>query len=127
MYAPSFPDTVYLDTSVLMPAITAGHPYRDPYWNAIKTVQDKVGAAAEIYLADVFLEEIYLHRSNAVSLVDELKLNDHKNLKAFISYFSPTNTNVFVGAYSTYVASEDNPASFAKFLRIVLLIRMKEN
>lgn len=66
----------------------------------------------------MFLEEIYLHRSNAVSLVDELKLNDHKSLKAFISYFSPTNTNVFVGAYSTYVASEDNPASFAKFLRI---------
>lgn len=117
MYSTSFPDTVYLDTSVLMPAITLGHPYRDAYWKAIRTVQEKVGAASEIYLADVFLEEIYLHRSNAVNLVDELKLNDHKNLRAFISYFSPTNTNVFVGAYSTYVAQTDNPGSFSKFLR----------
>ena len=117
MYATSFPDTVYLDASVLMPAITVGHPYRDPYWNAIQTVQQKVGATAEIYVADVFLEEIYLHRNSAVNLVDELQLDKLANLKTFINYFSPTNTNVFVGAYSTYVAAEKHPESFAKFLR----------
>lgn len=117
MYATTFPDTVYLDASVLMPAITTGHPYRDAYWNAIKTVQENAGAASEIYLSDVFLEEIYLHRNHAVSLVDELRLNDRKNLTAFINYFSPTNTNVFVGAYSTYVANTQNAVSFTKFLR----------
>lgn len=116
MYATSFPDTVYLDASVLMPAITHGHPYRLPYWNAITTVQEKVGTTSEIYVADVFLEEIYSHRNNAARLVDELQLNERENLKAFISYFGPTNTNVFVGAYSTYVANEDEPEPFSEFL-----------
>ena len=100
-----------------MPAITAGHPYREPYWNAIKTVQEKGGSTSEICVADVFLEEMYLHRSSAISLVEELRLNKRDNLKAFISYFSPTNTNVFVGAYSTHVASEKDPESFSGFLR----------
>ncbi len=116
MYATSFPDTVYLDASVLMPAITTGHPYREPYWNAIQTVKEKAGGTSEIYVADVFLEEIYLHRNSAVSIVDELQLDKRDNLKTFVSYFSPTNTNVFVGAYSTYVAGEKHPEPFSKFL-----------
>jgi hypothetical protein len=100
-----------------MPAITTGHPYREPYWNAIQTVKEKAGGTSEIYVADVFLEEIYLHRNSAVSIVDELQLDKRDNLKTFVSYFSPTNTNVFVGAYSTYVAGEKNPEPFSKFLR----------
>jgi hypothetical protein len=58
--------------------------------------------------------------------VDELELDKKDNLKTFISYFSPTNTNVFVGAYSTYVASEKNPESFSKFLRATAPYRNEE-
>jgi len=119
MYATSFPETVYLDASVLLPAITAGHPYREPYWKAIQTVQEKVGTTSEVYVADVFLEEIYLHRNNATKLVDELHLHDKDRLRAFISYFSPTNTNVYIGAYSTHVANETKPEAFSKFLETI--------
>jgi hypothetical protein len=116
MNAAAFPNTVYLDASVLMPAVTPGHPYRDAYWNAIKTVQDRVGSTSEIYVADVFLEEIYLHRANSIKTFEELGLDKLENLKAFISYFSPANTNVFIGAYSTHVANTKSPLSFAEFL-----------
>jgi len=117
MYATSFPDTVYLDASVVMPAVTHGHPYQTTYWNAITTVQEKSGTTSEIYVADVFLEEIYSHRNNSERLADELQLNRTENLKAFIGYFGPANTNVFVGAYSTYVANEDRPQPFSEFLK----------
>src|SRR5205814_1736516 len=68
MYSTTFPDTVYLDASVLMPAITSGHPYREAYMDAIHIVQKMVGAESEVYVADVFLEEIYSHRNNAAEL-----------------------------------------------------------
>src|SRR5260370_15422555 len=66
MYATTFPNTVYLDASVLMPALTEGHPNREAYWRAISTVREKAGTASEVYVADVFLEEIYTHRNNAI-------------------------------------------------------------
>src|SRR5271166_1972863 len=116
MYGTSFPETIFLDASVLMPAIAIGHPYRQAYWHAINTVKEKVGTTSEVLVSDVFLEEIYSHRNNAAKVVEELKLDKLDNLKAFIGYFSPTNTNVFIGAYSTFVANSTSPPAFREFL-----------
>jgi hypothetical protein len=79
-------------------------------------VQDRVGSTSEIYVADVFLEEIYLHRANSIKTFEELRLDKLENLKAFISYFGPANTNVFIGAYSTHVANAKSPLPFSEFL-----------
>lgn len=79
-------------------------------------MQDRVGSTSEIYVADVFLEEIYLHRANSIKTFEELRLDKLENLKAFISYFGPANTNVFIGAYSTHVANAKSPLPFSEFL-----------
>jgi hypothetical protein len=72
-------------------------------------VQDRVGSTSEIYVADVFLEEIYLHRANSIKTFEELRLDKLENLKAFVSYFGPANTNVYRSVLDPCREREESP------------------
>ena len=119
MYALSLPEIIYLDSNVLMPAIVRGHPYRPSYLGAITKLQEaatREGASAAVVCADVFLDEIINHRKKAITLVEELGLENPETLKRRIQYFGADNVNVFVGAYSTWISDASGDRSFAKFL-----------
>jgi hypothetical protein len=92
MYALSLPQVIYLDASVLMPAIIPGHPLRLSYVDAIKKVQQ--ASQTRIAVCDVFLEETIKHRQKAIESVRELGLENLESIKKPITYYGSTEVNV---------------------------------
>lgn len=118
MYQSSLPEMVYLDASVVLPAILPGHPYQRAYVQALDKLQQALeteGTAATILIADVFLNEIVTHRRNAINLVAEFGLEDKEVLRRRIQYYGADSGNVFVGAYSSWIA-RNGTGTFERFL-----------
>ncbi len=118
MYQTSLPDMVYLDASVVLPAIAPGHPYQRAYVQALSRLQDALdteGKTATVFIADVFLNEIVTHRKNAIAIVADFGLEDRDVLRKRIQYYGADNVNVFVGAYSSWIA-ERHSGGFGDFL-----------
>lgn len=115
----SLPERVYLDASVLMPAIVEGHPLRPVYVDSLRLLSEaseKAGIPLRVSVGNQFLNEIVSHRELAQQLVDELGLEDPEKLKQHISFYGATNTNVFVAAYASFTRTR-NRTHFREFLR----------
>ncbi len=118
----ALPRAVYLDASVLLPFITAGHPleptYREVIARLARAARQK-GTEMSISVGRQFLEEIVAHRQRAIEMVQSGGLEDPETLSRHIQFHSAVNTNVFVGAFGTAVASDTAPHTFAEFLKDV--------
>ncbi len=113
------PQKVYLDANVLMPAITDGHPLSPVYSDTFKRLADAAkisGFSLKIIVGLQFLNEVVSHRKIAIDLVKENDLEDPEELSKHISYYSAINTNVFVGAYASFVGREKKQLLFDEFL-----------
>lgn len=118
----SLPERIYLDASVLMPAITSGHPLSPVYVDCLKRLSDasiRIGGNLEVIVGHQFLNEIISHRGLATELVRELSLEVPDRLTDHILLYGATNTNVYVAAYSTHVGRERRKILFLEFLREV--------
>jgi SIR2-like domain len=119
-HAYTLPTKLYLDASVLLPAIAEGHPMQAGYNAAIKRLQRaarKAGLRCELVVGTQFLEEIVAHRQNAIELVTNSHLEDPDALASHIIYYGAERTNVFVGAFSSRYADALNERySFVDFL-----------
>ena len=120
LHRSTLPERIYLDASVLMPAIIRGHPYRATYIAAVQRLrqaQERVGNATTVLVLEAFLNEIISHRSKAEEIVREEGLEDPEILAKYVLYAGGTeNTNVFIGAYANVVNSEKTSIRFADFL-----------
>ena len=120
----SLPDRIYLDSNILMPAITAGHPLRPVYEDLLMRLVEanrEVGSDVEIIVGEEFLNEVVSHKGIAVRLVKELQLEEPAQLRRHILFRSAVDTNVFVGAYSGIVGrpsvrKDEDIISFSDFL-----------
>lgn len=118
----TLPERIYLDASVLLPAITPGHPYRPSYTAAIRSLQEaatRAGVASRVLVLDSFLNEVVSHRRNAVALVREGRLEDPARLSRFIDFTGADYTNVYVGGYSSQVGRAERRVPFQQYLREV--------
>lgn len=118
VYSRSLPEIVYLDASVVLPAIVPGHPYQRAYVQSLSKLQqacEAEGSSSTVLIADVFLNEIVTHRKNAMSIVESLGLDDRDTLTRRVQYLGADNVNVFVGGYSSWIAN-GGEGSFAQFL-----------
>ncbi len=118
----TLPQRVYLDASVLLPAITPGHPYRPMYVAAVRRLQEaasKAGLSAAVLVLEPFLNEIVSHRANAIAMVERGDLEDPRRLERLISLTRADYTNVFVGGYSSQVGRAKQALSFRQYLRDV--------
>lgn len=115
----TLPERIYLDASVLLPAITPGHPYRPSYIAAIRSLQDaatRAGISSQVIVLEPFLNEVVSHRSNALRLVERGRLENPDRLLRFIELTGADYTNVYVGGYSSEVGQLDEPISFSQYL-----------
>lgn len=113
------PGTVYLDASVLMPAIVQGHPYSPVYADAISRMQSAAplaGSPTRVFTAKVFLNEIVTHRQLASQQIYDQGLESADELRRYILMWGADKTNVYVGAYASWVGRTEEPISFAEFL-----------
>lgn len=122
MYALSLPETIYLDTNVLLPAIVRGHPRATAYRSAISAIQQastQAGKSSSLFIADVFIDEILSQRSRAVEMVREEKLEDVDVLRRRVLYYGADNINVYISGYSSWIKNAPEAfSSFADYLRI---------
>jgi hypothetical protein len=116
----ALPERIYLDASILLPAITNGHPLRPAYQDALQrldTARRRFGSSLEIAVGQQFLNEVISHRKIAIDMVNALELEDQATLRKHITFYGAENTNVFVGAYASHVGRESKPIRFMEFLR----------
>jgi len=106
LHPATLPEKLYLDASFVMPAIVNGHPYRPAYLEALKRwaeATSTAGLTPRIIVAEEFLEEIVRHRELAVETVRIQELERGEMLKRHILLYGADNTNVFIGAYASWV------------------------
>lgn len=110
IYALALPELIYLDASVLMPAIVLGHPSQEVYSSAIGRLQEasKGLKGTAVQFTDVFLDEIISHRKKAVELVREGGLDDELVLSKRILFYGADKVNVYIGGYSGWLTDNKN-------------------
>jgi hypothetical protein len=119
----ALPETIYLDTNVLMPAITDGHPLQPIYREAIDKLIDagrRSGLLSKVVVGRQFLNEIVSHRRLAIRLAGEMSLEDPKRLQQHILFYSAAPSNVFIGGYAGWIGQhERSDKTFDSYLRQV--------
>lgn len=111
------PRRLYFDASVLMPAIVVGHPFSQPYSEAISRLSSAATSAAvelKRCVSSVYLNEIISHRRNAEDYAKELGADFEELVRMDAMYHGVTNVNVFIGAYAS--TRENEKLTFKKFL-----------
>jgi hypothetical protein len=111
--------TVYLDASVLMPAIVEGHPHGPVYADALSRMTEAAQAAGErtrILTARAFLNEIVAHRALAIAQVEDQGLEDPETLRRHILMWGADRSNVYLGAYASWVGRTGEAVRFSQFM-----------
>jgi hypothetical protein len=113
------PEILYLDASVLMPAIAEGHPYSPLYADAISRLEQaarSTGGRIRVFTAKDFLNEIITHRQRAVEEVLNEGLEDVERLRRYVLLHGAENMNVYIGAYASWVGRSGSAILFGDFL-----------
>lgn len=113
------PENIYLDASVLMPAIVEGHPLQPIYSDAINRLIEasrKANKKINIQVTEGFLNEIITHREKAFIEVDSICLENPDVLSKYLMQFGADNINVFIGAYGSQVERLKKKISFNQFM-----------
>jgi hypothetical protein len=115
----ALPQRIYLDASVLMPAIVPGHPLRSAYVGTLRRLSEAgaaSGVTTSVVVGKQFLNEIVVHRRKAIDVVEQQALEASGRLARHIQFYGATNTNVFIGAWASHVGRQGAPISFQDFL-----------
>ncbi|HWM95213.1 MAG TPA: SIR2 family protein [Thermoanaerobaculia bacterium] len=118
----SLPQRIYLDANVVMPAITNGHPLRPIYVDCLRRLEQAnktMGQTLGVGVGYQFLNEIVSHRRLAKEIVKAVGLEDPAQLTRHILFYEAINTNVFVGAFASFVGRQGSQISFSDFLKRV--------
>ena len=114
----ALPQRVYLDSNVLMPAITEGHPLRPVYIEALRrleTAARHVDIEMEVVVGEQFLNEVVSHRRIGSEMVEALELEDPDRLRQHVNFRTAVNTNVFVAGFAAHRLTHPT-SSFEQFL-----------
>jgi len=117
-YSEVLPQKIYLDASVLMPAIVDGHPFSSSYNDAINRLRkasSATGNELSIVVIRDFLNEVISHRKLALNEVIELGLENPNELDRYINLYGQDG-NVFIVAYSGKVGRLKQKVKFETFL-----------
>lgn len=112
------PRRVYLDANVLLPMMVHGHPFHEPYRNAVERLVEageNAGIDVELIVAEAFLEEIVGHRNIAIAESEFLNRDDKQALEKEASLTSIQEMNVFVAGYAAWL-SAGNEGSFRAYV-----------
>jgi hypothetical protein len=112
------PQKIYLDASVLLPAIIPGHPLHDAYKQSISRfieAADRATVGLNILALRGFLNEIVSHRKIALETVNSLGDQLHAELTRLVSFSGAVGINVYLGAYASHLA-RDNSLGFSEFI-----------
>lgn len=114
------PQRVYLDASVVLPAIVPGHPFAEAYSSAILRLKQAAASSAidlKIRVTKSYLNEIISHRRKAQQFAEESGAKVAQLALSDALYNGAENTNVFIGAYANFVNGGDSELGFDEFVR----------
>jgi hypothetical protein len=113
------PQTLYLDSNILMRTIVEGHPLQPLYVDTLKRLHDANKEASidvPVLALPGFLDEVIAHRELAIREVEQLELEDTNELHQHIAYYGAERANIFIAAYSTWVGRAEKSITFREFL-----------
>jgi len=119
-YSDVLPEKIFLDSSVLMPAIVDGHPYSPAYRDAmvrLRRATQGAGKDLSLWVAKDFLNEVISHRRLALKEINELGFFHPDELERHIRLYGAENANVFIAAYSSRVGRTKEKIRFDDFLK----------
>ncbi|MBK7672633.1 MAG: SIR2 family protein [bacterium] len=120
LHTHALPQRIYLDSNIVLPLIASGHPLRPAYQDALMrlaTAAQAAGTPLQVVVGNQFLNEVVSHRDIAVRMVADLDLEEPERLGRHIAYHGAINTNVFIGAYATFVGRQKDVVGFDEYLR----------
>jgi hypothetical protein len=92
------PQNLYLDSNILLPLIIEGHPsYRE--LNASIRKLRRTSGTVNVYVADVFLNEVVSHRRLAQSEYKDLGLDQLTERDQYLDYYGLMGINAFIAGY----------------------------
>lgn len=120
--AHALPQRIYFDASVLLPAITPGHPFYKLYNDSIKRMVASAresGVTCQLCVGQPFLNEIHSHRELALELAASLRVDDAKELLKASMAYGLENLNVYIGGFAgiTLCPEKPNRISFDRYIR----------
>jgi hypothetical protein len=121
-YSEVLPEKIYLDSSVLMPAIVEGHPYSRAYKDAIlrlRRATQGAGKGLTLWVVKDFLNEVISHRRLALREMKELGLFNSDELERHVGFYGAENANVFIAGYASRVGRKKEKITFDEFLKEV--------
>jgi hypothetical protein len=92
------PQSLYLDSNILMPLVVEGHPNSHGIDQAIRKLGRSSGKLT-VSVADVFLNEVISHRKRAVHEYNDLSLDKGENVAQYVDYFGLLGINAYLAAY----------------------------
>lgn len=114
----TLPKRVYLDTNVVMPAVTEGHPNQRLYTEALERLRKaaaEAGAPCQFVVHYGYLNEIVSHRRAAVDAATRAGDDFDAIARSDVLYHGPANVNVFTGAYIRHLDANGVPG-FKSFI-----------
>lgn len=114
------PQRIYLDASVLLPSIVPGHPFSETYVSALNRLRraaSSAGVDMRLRISTAYLNEVISHRRKAQDFARESGNEMPEIARRDAEYSGAENTNVFVGAYASWIDRHDKHLSFDDFLR----------
>lgn len=120
--AHALPQRIYFDASVLLPAITPGHPFYKLYNDSIKRMVSSAresGVQCQLCVGQPFLNEIHSHRELALQLATSLRVDDSKELLKISMAYGIENLNVYIGGFAGMALCPEkaNRMSFDRYIR----------
>lgn len=115
------PKRIYLDASVLLPAIVRGHPFSKIYSESIDRLKSsalKAAISLKPKVCSVYLNEIISHRKIAEAYSEQFGDQFPAIARSDVLFHGSTNTNVYVGAYANWIETHGD-IKFNKFLQQV--------
>lgn len=115
----SLPQKIYLDTNVLMPALTEGHPLYETYNTTLtnlSTAAARSNGNVKALTMHGFLNEVISHRSLAIQEIEGATHSQIDDIERETLLLGSQNTNVYIGAYIT-IRENRKDFSFMDFLR----------
>lgn len=114
----TLPQRIYLDASVLLPAIVAGHPLYAVYNDSIGRLvaaAERASMTVQVIALQGFLNEVINHRRLARETIAELGEGAFTHLEVQARAFGSMNMNVFLAGYVN-TAKGDSKLSFEAYL-----------
>jgi len=105
------PSETYLDANVAIPLVAVDHP-RSSHYHEFVILLSRI--RCEVFLLDVFLNEMVHHCELANVELNEARIRDNKDAREYADFHGPLHINAFISAYAMGAKNGERYSAYLK-------------